>query len=208
MNNTFRAVVFLIGALSISSFSFSHNRVAVVPLGGISAKLTTTTITKNYTGGQYDIAFNNQGFFRNVGQYFEFLNSSLNASAGLSTPLDLPQGAVLKSLSCYVDDQDANFNFGFASSAALERRPRTSIINEQVLTSDLLLTTTGSASGLEAKTTSSFAHTTIDNDQYFYTMYVFFQVSDSVGGFITPPFTAAIRFYGCSVSYDLDVVAP
>lgn len=198
--------IFLIAALTASDSLFAHNKVVVVPLGGAEAALTTITITKNYTAGQYSPAFNNQGFFRNVGQYVRFISGSTSTSLGLSTPLDLPQGAVLKSLSCYVDDQDAGIDFGFSSSVSLERRAKTSISNEQVLSSDLIFTTTGSALGLQEKSTSSFAHSTINNDQYFYTMYVFFQVSDTVGGFITPPFTANISFYGCSISYDLNQV--
>ncbi len=200
--------IVLIVTLIASTTSFGQNKVVVVPLGGAGAQLATTTFTKNYTGGQYSAAFNGQEFFRNVGQYFRFNGQSNTTSVGLSTPLDLPQGAVLQSLSCYVDDQDAAIDFGFASSAALERRARNSTSNEQVLSSDLILTTTGSASGLEERTTSAIAHTTIDNDQYFYSMYVFFQVSTSMGGFVTPPFTASISFYGCSVTYELDVVTP
>lgn len=206
MKNKFKTLVVLL-SLCASNGTIAQNKVVVIPLGGAEAKLVKTTISKNYLPSQFDTAFTDQAYFINTGHEARFGNSSMITSLGLSTNLDLPQGAEIKQLTCYVEDNDAAIDFGFASSVAIERRLKTSTVTENVQTADLPMTTSGSTSGLESRTTNSFTQPTIDNDQYFYSMYVFFQVSTNVGGFVTPPFTADIKFRGCSISYDLDVAS-
>ena len=197
----------LLMALAVAGIANAQNKVVVVPLGGDEAKLVTKRVTKNYPAGQFVSAFNDERFFRNTGQTAGFTNNSPTAALGISTSLDLPQGAILRSLTCYVDDQESSFDFGFSSSAEIERRARNSTVTEDVLMSDLIMTTSGDSAGLTSRTTSSFAYAEIDNESYFYTLYVFFQAATSAGGFVSTPFNAPdMDFYGCSLEYDIEAV--
>ena len=127
--------------------------------------------------------------------------SNTNQQIALA-PVHLPQGANMKSVSCYINDEDAVFDIGTANFYLLSR-------NRSTIMSNILANASGSTTGSSQKIVTMEDDTVwqgdfgnpVDNENYFYRVSFYFDL---------PPGSTCgqnCRFYGCRIEYELDTVS-
>ena len=206
MLKTVKNLVFLVG-FGIYGIGFAQetSKIVVVPFGGSEAATATQAFTKNYNPGQFDADPTSKGMIIREGLIMFYEADSEFTQVNLSTPLDLPQGAVMNFVRCFVDDTDSAIDFSSSARVTVARRQATSTLREEI-TDPASLETSGDNNGIIGASISTFDDDTIDNDQYYYSLVVILDVESFMGVAVTPPFTSSVAFYGCSIFYDLDVV--
>lgn len=188
----------------------SANKVVVIPLGGSESRRVTEVRRKNLPAGEFVHGSHSPGIERgysySVGDSFRVINNSDVVSAGLTTSLDLPNGANMTSVTCYMQDQDSTYNTRSNSSFKVYRRSPESTSSEEIMTPLVVATSGNSIDMVPFEAKNSFIHPIVDNDSYFYHVRFFMQFGDNAGGLVSPPISTQIRFYGCSIFYEIDVI--
>lgn len=200
--------VTLLSVIFISFTAQAYDKVVVVPLGGSGVRIETKTFTKNIPATEFRPDLKSPGaelgYSYKAGIAYKITNNSLVGSSGLSASLDLPDAAKLLGVTCYIQDNDPEYNARDNSSVKISRREFTSTTKVDII-SPIYMTTSGQSEVVTPFSSSSIIHPIIDTDAYFYTIRYFFQITDNANGFPEGPFSAEINFYGCSISYSLDV---
>lgn len=161
------------GTVTADDFTYSSVRT-----GTIQLPYTAFLVNRNDTQWQIDM----------MGEYI-WLNGA--SQSAFVARLSFPPGATITGLTCYVFDLDEANDFDASGSIAqIWARPYTSTARSY--TGFLaLLTTTGSANSIQAKSGSNVPHP-VDPDSYY-------SLSVHLRG--TPTSFANLRFYGCTVAY-------
>ncbi|MCP4009939.1 MAG: hypothetical protein GY726_10555 [Proteobacteria bacterium] len=194
MNNLIRLGLFV---LTIVSFGAKADRqVVVIPMGaGVEQKTIQLAIPPSgfvTTNPQANVPYYNSGDW--VG-----LTSTI---IGLAAPVQLPEGANLTGMSCYVLDDNASADFTIANTQySLWRRDVLAVDPEEAI-SWVNMGTTGASSTIQEFSTNTIIHPTIDNSQHFYSIYILLERSAS------DPAPFGLRFYGCMITYTAEVVVP
>lgn len=199
----------LLAALLLPVASDAHDNVVVVPLGGDNVKVQAKTFTKNISAADFRPGYRTPlkvpGYSYLSGHAFSIVNYGDSDSMGLSTSLDLPDGATLLGVTCYMQDNDADYNARANSLVKITRREFTSMNSEDIIT-PISMATSGQSADITPLSSSSIIYPAIDTDTYFYVIRYFMQITDNVNGFPDGPYSALINFWGCSISYSLDVL--
>ena len=200
-------IVLSLFTLCLGSLSASANKVVIIPLGS-DTKVETVTYTENIFAGAFRPDFEAPGNWAAYvsDERFTPVIDSPQVSFGLVTRLDLPHGSTLQQLTCYMLDNDSNYNAMDQSHVDIYRRAPASTGKQSILYSPLDISTVGELEAISPRSTSSFAYPELDNNGYFYHIRFFMQISDNFNGYVAPPITSSISFYGCSVTYTLDVL--
>lgn len=196
--------------VSANALAQSAQKVVVVPmLGGSEAKTETQSLRHNLPAAAFMIGF--QGFddptrfSYGLGQYFELINNSPVVSIGLITPVDLPQGAEITAVRCYLRDSETDYNLRDNSNVSVYRRAFLNPDPELIMPA-MSLQTSGDDASVDEFVGTTLTYPVIDNDAYFYHMRVFYQIGGNNNEIVSAPVNADIQFLGCSIHYDLDVL--
>ena len=185
----------------INSVLYGADKVVVVPLGS-SVKTATQTLYYNlpvsaFTPVLYSDTSPRGNFVS--GDWFSLLSPQL--LAGMAAPVQLPDNSVIKDFTCYVYDNDGTESISGNSPAYLWRRS-VNDVNRERITDQFNMPTAGSADAVQAFSTQSILFPQIDTSDYFYGAYVLFKITGNPASYTN------LRFYGCRIAYDLDVVVP
>lgn len=113
----------------------------------------------------------------------------------LICPVYLPQRATVTELEYYLYDNHASYNI--EAWMTLNRR-HNSLPSIEGL-SQLVATTSGSNNYVQANSTSTIDHPTVDNKNYQYYIYFMFNPHH---------YSSDLSFYGCRIAYMMDTIAP
>ena len=183
------------------SFVFGADKVVVIPLGK-NVKSTNKTFYYNLPPAAFTpVLFSTDAPRGNFlsGEWFS-LSPPLLLS-GLAAPVQLPDGSEVTDYTCYVYDADTTENISGNSPAYIWRRPILSPDKEPIST-EFNMGTTGDSTSIQSFSSPSITSPTIDNSQYVYGAYVLYKITDSPSSYIN------LRFYGCRITYTLDVIQP
>ncbi len=194
---TLSVMIFLMSNIPL----YAAEKVVVVPLGG-SVKTTNKTLYYNLPPSAFTPSlFTNdipRGNFIS-GQFFSLIAPV--KTIGLAAPLQLPDGAEITNFSCYVQDNDSVENISGNSPAYLWRRPIL-LPDKELITTEFNMETTGGSTDIQSFSSPSIDYPLIDNSLYAYGAYTLYKITGNPTSFTN------LRFYGCRVTYKLDVVQP
>ncbi len=128
------------------------------------------------------------------------LHSSATA-VGLAAPVQLADGAELVDFTCYAYDNEGTQNISSNSPVKMWRRAVLATDKEQI-TADFNMETTGESSAIQSFSAPSITYPTIDNSAYYYGAYALYKLTGD------PVDDNELRFYGCRITYTLDVLTP
>ncbi len=188
--------LFLSVSLSVVS---AADKVVVVPLGK-SVQTVIKTMHYNLPPADFQPVFLTDDTPRANFITGEWLRvSSPQKVLGLTAPVHLPDDAVIKDFHCYVYDNDSNEGISGNSPSFLWRRDLSST-SKELITEEFSMPTLGANELIRDFSTSAVLEPTVDNDDFFYGAYVLYKITNNPGSINN------LRFYGCRITYDLDVI--
>ncbi len=191
----------LLTSLCSGSFLYAGDKVVVIPLGK-SVQYTTKTFHYNLPLSAFtsvNLTDTSPRVNYIAGEWL-FLHSSTTI-VGLAAPVQLPDGAELTDFTCYAYDNEGTEDIHANSPVHMWRRAILTTDRERI-TTEFNMATTGSSSLIQSFSASSIDYPSIDNSLYFYGAYALFKITE------VPATANDIRFYGCRITYTLDVVTP
>ncbi len=202
MKSIFCITCFITLCFSVSS-ALAASKVVVVPL-----VKKTKIISREFHYSLPPAAFT-PNLFQPPGGPFAFFSSGLyvrytasqTGPVGLKSPVNLPDGSEIKAFTCYVYDNDAVENFHPSSPVSFRRRMISSADDGEFVVPKFYLGTTGSSTTIQSVEAPSITFPIVDNSKYFY--FIYFLLN-----FTAPSPTKDLRFYGCQITYSLDVITP
>ncbi len=190
----------LLASVCFVSSLVAADKVVVVPLGK-SAEYTNKTFYRNLPVSAFTPTnFTDTGpeIYFNGGEWCMLSGST--TIVGLAAPVHLPDGAELVDFTCYAYDNEGTRDIHANSPVSMWRRAVLSADREKI-TAEFNMPTTGVSSAIQSFSASSIDYPTIDNTEYFYGAYVLHKI-DGI------PVSNQLRFYGCRITYTLDVLTP
>ncbi len=190
----------LLASVCFVSSLVAADKVVVIPLGK-SAEYTNKTFYYNLPLSSFTVTTltaTGPEVYYNEGEWLKV--SGTTEIVGLAAPVQLPDGAEITDFTCYAYDNDGTRNISSNSPASMWRRAVLSVDKEKI-TADVNMPTTGVSSSIQSFSSSSIDYPTIDNSEYFYGAYVLYKLDGL-------PSSNQIRFYGCRITYTLDVLTP
>ena len=195
--STLTLTTVMIFAMSV----LAHDKVVVVPLGS-KVRTVQQTFTLNLPSSAFIPGVFQTGdpkIYFNVGNFAYLTQGDL--IGGLGAPINLQDGAVITNTTCYMYDNSTE-NFTSPNSKFFLWRQGTSSADYEQITPTTSCSTSGASVTIQDFSVPSITYPNIDNSQYFYGAYVLLKISAQ------DPLIHQLRFYGCRITYTLDVVVP
>ncbi len=194
-------VLLLVLLLSFLSSSVQGaDKVVVVPLG---KKMKIITREFHYPLGPASFSptlfQSGQPVVNMTGGNYIRYTAITTSPVGMKASVNLPDGAAVSALTCFVYDNDAEENFHSNSPVSFYRRMISSADTPENMAPMFNLETAGSMATVQSIGTASISYPTIDNSNYFYWVYFLLRFT---------AYSPDLRFYGCQITYSLDVLTP
>lgn len=186
----------LLAILFYTSLLYGAEKVVVIPLNVQKVAFEKKTFQYNLPPSAFTRVMKGES-----GNFIsgEWLYLYPDLVLGIAAPLHLDDGAEITDFTCYTYDNDIMQSVHNNSPSKLWRRSTLSPDAETVAYI-ATMETTGASTSLQSFSAPSIDYPIIDNLQYTYGVYMLCRITN-----LAIPINS-IRFYGCSVTYTLDVM--